>query len=116
DPSTPGTFTYLSLAGLFNSDVVNPITGTTEVGPYPSNITGRNLFRGPGGWNTDLGAYKNFQLTERFKLQYRAEFSDLFNHANAFILGSEADVSSQSVIRTQKDGRRNIQMALKLTF
>jgi len=116
DPSTPGTFTYLSIDGLTDSSFVNPITGTNEVGPYPSNMIGRNFFRGPGRYTTDLGIYKNFQVTERFKLQYRAEFYSLFNHANSSILGSELDVSSQSVVRTQKDGRRNIQMALKLVF
>ena len=116
DPSTPGTFTYLDLTGLFGDPFANPITGTTEVGPFPSNMIGRNFFRAPGRYNTDLGIYKNFQLTEQFKLQYRAEFFNLLNHSNAFILGSELDTSSQSVVRTQKDGRRNIQMALKLTF
>jgi outer membrane receptor protein involved in Fe transport len=116
DPSTPGTFTYLSVDGLFDSSFVNPILGHNEVGPYPSNMIGRNAFRGPGSVNTDLGVYKNFQLTERFKLQYRAEFYNLFNHANAFILGSGADVSSQPFVSTQKDGNRNIQMALKLIF
>ncbi len=115
DPDTPGTFTYLRLTGLIGS-YTNPVTGFTEIGPYPSNMIGRNFFRGPGSWNTNLGIYKNFGLTERFKLQYRAEFYNMFNHANAFILGSEADVFSQDVIRSQKDGNRNIQMALKLIF
>jgi outer membrane receptor protein involved in Fe transport len=116
DPSTPGTFTYLSLDGLFDSTVVNPITGTTEVGPYAPNMIGRNFFRGPGFVNTNLGVYKNFQLTERFKMQFRSEFYNLFNHANSFVLLNETDVSTQSVVRTQKDGNRNIQLALKLTF
>jgi outer membrane receptor protein involved in Fe transport len=116
DPSTPGTFTYLDITGLTDSSFFNPLTGTTEVAPYPSNMIGRNFFRGPGSWNLDMGLYKNFQINERFKLQYRAEFYNTFNHANAFILGSETDVSTQSVVRTQKDGNRNIQMALKLIF
>ncbi|MBO0798697.1 MAG: TonB-dependent receptor, partial [Blastocatellia bacterium] len=116
DPSTPGTFSYLDITGLTDSSFVNPLTGTTEVGPYPSNMIGRNFFRGPGRWNLDMGLYKNFQLSERFKLQYRAEFYNMFNHANAYILGSLADVSSTSVITSQRDGNRNIQMALKLIF
>jgi len=115
DPSTPGTFTYLTL-NTIGPAFGNAITGTTEVGPYPSGMIGRNFFRAPGRVNTDLGIYKNFQLTEQFKLQFRSEFYNLFNHSNAFILGSELDSSSQSVVRTQKDGRRNIQMALKLIF
>jgi carboxypeptidase family protein len=116
DPNTPGTFSYLDITGLTDSSFVNPLTGTTEVGPYPSNMIGRDFFRGPGRWNLDMGLYKNFQLNERFKLQYRAEFYNMFNHANAYILGSQADVSSTTVINSQKDGNRNIQMALKLIF
>ncbi len=115
DPNTPGTFTYLDLGGMFAS-YTNPITGTTEVGPYPANMIGRNLFRGPGSWNLDMGLYKNFQMNERFRLQFRTEFYNAFNHANAFILGNELDASTQSVIRSRKDGNRNIQMALKLIF
>jgi outer membrane receptor protein involved in Fe transport len=116
DPNTPGTFTYMSVAGLFDSTVVNPLTGTTEVGPFAPNMIGRNFHRGPGSWNADLGVYKNFQLTERFKLQFRSEFYNMFNHANSAVLLTETDVSSQSVVRTQKDGNRNVQMALKLIF
>jgi outer membrane receptor protein involved in Fe transport len=118
DPSTPGTFTYMSVDGLFTSDasVLNPLTGTTEVGPFAPNMIGRNFFRGPGRWDTNLGLYKNFQLTERFKMQFRSEFYNLFNHANAAVILNETDVSTQSVVRTQKDGNRNIQLALKLIF
>ncbi len=115
DPDTPGTFTYLNLAGLY-ANPATPAWGHWDAGKLPSNMIGRNFFRGPGGWNLDMGVYKNFQLTERFRLQYRAEFYNTFNRANPFILGSEADVSAQDVVRSQKDGRRNIQMALKLIF
>ncbi|HXF05262.1 MAG TPA: TonB-dependent receptor [Blastocatellia bacterium] len=116
DPTTPGTFTYLNLRGKFDSSWVNPITGNSELPPFPRNMTGRNLFRGPGSWILDLGLYKTTNITERFSLQFRAELYNAFNHANAFVLGSEADVSFQDVIRTQKDGRRNVQFALKLIF
>ncbi len=116
DPTTPGTFTYLNLAGRFDSRYVHPITGTSEFGPYPASMTGRNLFRGPGSWVLDVGIYKTTAITERFSLQFRAELYNAFNHANAFVLGSEADVSSTETIRTQKDGRRNVQFAVKLIF
>lgn len=116
DPSTPATFTYLNLAGKFDTSFVNPITGSSEFGPYPKSMTSRNFFRGPGSWNLNLGLYKTTKVNERFNLQYRAEFYNAFNHANNSVLGSEADVSSQDVIRVQRQGRRQIQMALKLIF
>ncbi|MGA3316157.1 MAG: hypothetical protein ABSC64_06915 [Candidatus Korobacteraceae bacterium] len=40
----------------------------------------------------DFLATKNFKLTERFNLQFRGEFYDLFNHHNNYILGSNLDI------------------------
>jgi hypothetical protein len=33
----------------------------------------------PGVANTDFSVYKNFQITERLKMQFRMEFFNLFN-------------------------------------
>jgi hypothetical protein len=118
--ANPNTWNYYSLEGLkINSDWVNPITGTAEIGPFPANMSGRNRFMGPGLWHIDLGVYKNFQLTERYRLQFRSEWYSTFNHANLRLVGSDADVSSATFISGQKGGgndRRNVQLALKLIF
>lgn len=51
--------------------------------PAPgSNGSGRNIFRGPNYWNVDLGIVKMFDITERFKLQFRTEMFNAFNHPN----------------------------------
>jgi len=50
---------------------------------------GRNTFVGPGIYNTDQSIFKNLQLTERFKAQFRLEMFNAFNHAN-FTLPSSA--------------------------
>jgi len=45
----------------------------------------RNAFRGPGFWNADLGLSRSFalpRLGEQARLQFRAEFFNLFNHTN----------------------------------
>ena len=45
--------------------------------------SGRNQFYGPGLFNWDLAAAKTFPLwTERTRLQFRADFFNLFNHTN----------------------------------
>ncbi|MCL4522505.1 MAG: TonB-dependent receptor [Acidobacteria bacterium] len=116
DPTTPATFTYLNLAGLFDSSYAHPITGTSEFGPYPSNMTGRNFFRGPGSWNVNFGIYKDTKINERYTVELRSEMFNAFNHANMFVLGSEADSSGTAAIRTRRDGNRNIQFTLKLKF
>jgi hypothetical protein len=100
-------------------------TYTADGSPYPE----RNQFFGPGFWNLDMNFYKTFKLTERFGLQFRGEFYNLFNHHNQYITGLNLDISSLSTpfIQTEKGGiygyagqpndeRRNIQFGLKLTF
>jgi hypothetical protein len=55
-------------------------------------MIGRNAFRGPGAWNLDTAASKNFKLTERFGLTFRAEGFNIFNHhnmyTNTYLVGS----------------------------
>jgi hypothetical protein len=46
----------------------------------PGNL-GRNTERAPGLRNWDVNAIKNINLTERFQLQFRAEFYNIFNTA-----------------------------------
>ena len=51
--------------------------------PQPgSNGGSRNNVQGPNFWNLDSGLLKNFDVTERVKLQFRAEFFNVFNHPN----------------------------------
>jgi hypothetical protein len=44
--------------------------------------SGRNILEGPGLDNLDFALMKNFQLGERFKLQFRAEMYNIFNQAH----------------------------------
>jgi hypothetical protein len=43
---------------------------------------GRNTLRGPGFFELDFGVFRTFLITERFKLQLRAEALNATNHAN----------------------------------
>lgn len=96
---------------------------------------GRNVFRGPGYTNLDMGLFKNFSITERFRLQFRAEFFNALNHANfesprdasdgstlitSTLFGrtccsAAATPSSANVIATGESARV-VQLALKLSF
>ena len=95
---------------------VNPITGTAEFGPFPSNMSGRDAFRGPGVWNIDLGVYKRIQINEKITAQFRAEFYNMPNHPNLYALTGDSDVASYDYMTAWRDGRRNVQLALKLIF
>ena len=70
--------------------------------PAPgSNGSGRNIFRGPNYWNVDLGIVKLFDITERFKLQFRTEMFNAFNHPN-FDNPRSASVGSPTVTSSQR--------------
>ena len=51
----PNSFVYLDLANQANGigTYLNPLTGNSDFGPYPSNMDVRNGFRSPGLWNVD---------------------------------------------------------------
>ena len=67
-----------------NSNCISVIgTQTSFCIPLPGQQgNGRNIFKGPNFWNLDSGLLKDFTLTERFKLQFRAEAFNVLNHAN----------------------------------
>jgi hypothetical protein len=112
------TYTYIDLTNQLSQAgaYADPLTGVADYGPYPSNMTARNNFRRPGFWNLDGGVYKNFNLTERYGLQFRAEFYNVLNHANLYINDGSADISSGTAVTAYKEGRRQIQLAVKFIF
>ena len=50
-----------------------PLPGTFGDAP-------RDLVRGPGAWQIDMGIGKRIPLTEQVRLEFRAEFFNIFNH------------------------------------
>ena len=83
---------------------------------------GRNVVIGPGFANTDFSITKNITLRERLSSQFRAEFFDLFNHAN---LGQPGNVVGTPdfgrITRTrfstgESGSSRQVQLAVKLVF
>jgi len=58
----------------------NCIPQTTPAGYLGG--TGPSQIAGPGFNRLDLSLFKNFQLTERFRLEFRSEFFNILNHPN----------------------------------
>jgi Carboxypeptidase regulatory-like domain len=96
-----------------------------------------NSLRGPGYWNDDLSLFKDFPLTERYRVQFRAEAFDVFNHPNLGYPGNSSqanfsgtstgadgavtykngfDLITNTVPTTGPGANRNLQFALKLIF
>jgi hypothetical protein len=81
----PNQFQIITVPGANDLAPFNATLGIDDFGPFPTNMTSRNLFRGPGAWNTDLSASKKFRLTEHTDIQFRAEAFDVFNHHNLYV-------------------------------
>jgi hypothetical protein len=88
----------------------------------PANFTSGNLSRTYTGVradkakNLDFSLFKNFSLTERFKLQFRAEAFNLTNTPVFSGPGTTINGVNFGVITGQSNVPRNIQLALKLLF
>lgn len=110
-------FNYIDLRPQFpGAGSFTDISGAAEIGPFPNTMTRRNQFRSPGYWNLDFGLYKNLRITERVKLQLRSEFFNIFNHANLFVSGTDADIAEVDQVQAFRAGRRHLQFAAKIIF
>ncbi len=74
----------------------------------------RRFFHGPGINNWDLALHKNTSITDRTALEFRAEFFNVFNHAQ-FTNPDGAIDGNIGLVGGARDGRIG-QMALKLSF
>ena len=92
-----------------NGNFANPAPGT--FGNCAPQLGG---LRGPGYGDVDLSLQKNFQMTERYKLQFRTDFVNAFNHVNLNAPGTGLGASIGQITSAQSP--RNIQFALKFYY
>jgi hypothetical protein len=122
--------TVNGVANTLRPDVVGPINiiGSAErwfdtsvftaVGRF-GNL-GRNVITGPGFNNTDFSVIKTLKVTEKIRAQLRAEFFDLFNHANfgqpGNVVGTPAfgRITNTRFPTGESGSSRQVQFALKL--
>jgi hypothetical protein len=122
-----GTDTWFDTTGCI------PVTSSCFLQQPPTGATGRfgnsgrNNFSGPGLGNLDLSIFRKFDITERAKLEFRAEATNVtntpaFGNPNTTLgdanfgrlTGTLAGlITNQGVGGT---GPRSIQLGLKLTF
>ena len=129
DPGGLGFFGS-SQAGARSDQVCNPNAGAPHTltqwfntacfanvptGQVRPGNAGRNTIRGPGYQNWDMSGFKNFRFTETSYLQFRAEFFNIFNHANWSNLSATRLATNYGQITAARDPRI-IQLAMKLYF
>jgi hypothetical protein len=88
--------------------------------------TGRNIIRGPGFFNLDASIFRDFKLTERLKLQFRAEMfgatntphygnpgTDVTNTSTFGVITSTLNLAGRG---SGTGGERQVWFAAKLMF
>jgi outer membrane receptor protein involved in Fe transport len=120
DPTVPG-------GRRFNSAAFTTLT--SGQGSF-----GRNVLRGLPIWQADMALGRSFNFTERWKLQFKGELFNIFNHPNFGNYGTTYTTSSTFGVPTtmlrsglsssvaglstlyQIGGPRSVQFSLRLSF
>jgi hypothetical protein len=88
---------------------------------------GRNEFTGPGTKQIDFSVFKNFNITEHIKAQFRVEIFNIFNFTNYGCLANNLQGSNLGTLGCTYDvgfgapgigpgAPRNVQLGLKILF
>jgi hypothetical protein len=83
--------------------------------PGTDGSLGRNTFSGPGFAEVDFSLFKKIKISERANMEFRAEFFNLFNHANLYPPVANLADSSFGLVQQAFDPRE-IQFGLKFIF
>ena len=79
------------------------------------NTRNRRFFHGPGINNFDLSLLKDTKISERVSAQFRAEFFNVFNHAQFMNPNGNFSANTFGMVLTARDPRIG-QLALKILF
>jgi hypothetical protein len=122
--------TVNGVTGTLRPDVNGPITTLGQVDAWFDTSVfssesrfgnlGRNVVIGPTFNNTDFSIVKNTKFGDTLRLQFRAEFFDIFNHANlgqpGAVVGSPSfgRITSTRFPTGESGSSRQIQFALRV--
>ena len=103
----PNSFMWFNTAAFAKN---NPVNGQPVDGNSP-----RNFLDAPGYKNVDLAIFRNFPVTERFKLEFRAEASNVLNIVNLNTPSATVGTANFGQI-TSANSMRQLQLGLRLTY
>jgi Carboxypeptidase regulatory-like domain len=106
----------------FNSAKGNLVTTNCFAQPGAENgglpefgNLGRNVIDGPGQWGLDASIFRNFNITERWKIQIRGEGFSVINTPKWGDPSTDINSSNFGFI-TSAGGARSIQLGAKIIF
>jgi hypothetical protein len=111
DPSKPGSSQQKLTAWFNTACFVTPPSGT--LGNLARTFTG---VRSPGIANYDFSVFKSTAITERFSLQFRTEFFNIFNRVQFGPPGEVVGNAQFGIVSTQLNLPRLIQFSMRLNY
>jgi hypothetical protein len=124
----PGVPVYVDNPNVAGGRLINPAAFKAPAGSL-NGTAPRNFARGFGATQLDVVLRREFQIAERFRLQFRAEAFNVANHPNFGrvnpTLGNPLFGQAISMLNSslggqsslyQQGGPRSMQLALKLVF
>ena len=91
-----------------------PLVPTSGATIRPGNL-GWGAIRAPGAWNLDLSLGKNFNLSERFRVQLRTDLFNSLNHVNPANINTSLNSGTFGQVRGTT-GQRVIQLNGRLSW
>jgi hypothetical protein len=121
-PDVSGSISYpKTVASWFGGNFSAPVCAPGGSGADCYGNLGFDAIRGPGRNNFDLALMKNFAVTERFRMEFRAEAFNAWNHtqfegnSNTGGISTNFGASDFGQVKNAYDGRQ-WQLALKAIF
>jgi hypothetical protein len=108
---------YTGAPLYLEGDPVQHLNPAAFARPAPGQLgtLGKGSVRGKAITNIDFSMAKNWRFKERYGIQFRAEFFNVFNHAN--FVGFDLDIRNSTFGRLNTAQQsREIQLGLKFTF
>ena len=107
----------------------DPMTGITQsreqwfnpaAYAVPAQFTfgnaGRSSLRGPDVFEADFSFAKDFALTERLNMQFRAEMYNIFNRTNLALPSTDVDTGTAGLITDIASPMRNMQFGMRFSW
>jgi hypothetical protein len=94
--------------------------GQLFTNPAAGSIGGlqRRMFTGPGVFNMDAALFKETRLTERYKIEFRMEALNVFNHTNFAVFTNNLAINSAQFgqVTSTVGIPRQLQFSLRVKF
>ena len=113
DPTAIGALTKGGSAVTYLSEAEKALFSAPGVGQYGA---GRNIFTGPGFFQTDFALHKAFAVTERMKMELRGEAFNVFNNVNFNNPTVTSTSASFGVVSSTRVPPRILQIAARFSF